>query len=98
MHFIFKFYFRQQKLRQIAHIKQALEEQMKTKFEHEEQDKIQERLEDNQALVNTATQLQYDIQERKAQNEISKKVFNDAWNEQSKMTNYIKIADETFQN
>ena len=85
-------------MRQIAHIKQALEEQMKTKFEHEEQDKIQERLEDNQALVNTATQLQYDIQERKAQNEISKKVFNDAWNEQSKMTNYIKIADETFQN
>ena len=71
---------------------------MKTKFEHEEQDKIQERLEDNQALVNTATQLQYDIQERKAQNEITKKVFNDAWNEQSKMTNYIKIADETFQN
>ena len=85
-------------MRQIAHIKQALEEQMKTKFEHEEQDKIQERLEDNQALVNTATQLQYDIQERKAQNEITKKVFHDAWNEQSKMTNYIKIADETFQN
>ena len=85
-------------MRQIAHIKQALEEQMKTKFEHEEQDKIQERLEDNQALVNTATQLKHDIQERKAQNEITKKVFNDAWNEQSKMTNYIKIADETFQN
>lgn len=90
------FLYRQQKQRNITLIKSALEDQMKTKFDKDEKDKIQERIEDYETFANASTQLLSDIEQRKLQEVATKKVFNDAWAQQVKMANYIKIADEKF--
>lgn len=82
----------------IDDIKATLEKQMLDKYQSIEHDKMQERLEDLEALAVAKQILQKENEEYFDKDKIAKAVYKDAWREQMKMKEVQKKTDEMFKN
>eukprot|EP00117_Sycon_ciliatum_P000125 scpid95411/ scgid6312/ len=75
-------------------IREALESQMTTQYQKDEDNKVLERFEDFEAVIISHKHLKKETEEKLEKEKMAKSLYKEAWNEQVKMKKYIKIADE----
>lgn len=79
-------------------IKASLENQMSLKYQLQEQEKMQQRLEDLEAIALAKKIMQKERSEYENKEAESKNVYKEAWKEQMKMKEIHKKTDELFKN